>query len=129
MLVGFGQNTSWLQRSWKGRAFILSNGPKENYDLVLTIGKIKGKTFEGNLKTINPSDTAIQFNTKVDGIIYEKHMTINIGTWKVNCGNCKPQSLSFSIENGKFYLKGEAKGCSQECTWITVFRGNLPSLT
>lgn len=122
---GFGQNTNWLQRSWNGRAFILSNGPKENYNLILTIGKIKGKTFEGNLKTINPSDTAIQFNTRVDGFIYDKHMTINIGTWKVNCGNCKPQSLSFSIENGKFYLKGEAKGCSQECTWITVFSRDL----
>ena len=46
MLVGFGQNTSWLQRSWKEQAFILINGPKK-LRLVLTIGKIKGKTFEG----------------------------------------------------------------------------------
>lgn len=125
MKVAAQSNTSWLQRSWEGRAFILSNGTKENYNIVLTITKIKGKTFEGVWKTIQPEDTAIHFNTKVDGFIYEKHMTINIGNWKVNCGNCKPQTLSFSIENGKFFLKGEAKGCSQECTWITVFSRDL----
>lgn len=119
------QNTGWLKRSWSGKAFILSNAPEQNYNLVLTIQKIKGNAFEGVLTTIKPLDTSVHFDTKVTGTIYDRHMLVNIGLWKVSCGSCKPQNLAFSIESGKMYLKGEAKGCSDECTWITVFSKDL----
>ena len=119
------QNTGWLKRSWSGKAFILGNAPEQNYNLVLTIQKIKGNAFEGVLTTIKPFDTSVHFDTKVTGTIFDRHMLVNIGLWKVSCGSCKPQNLAFSIESGKMYLKGEAKGCSEECTWITVFSKDL----
>ena len=118
------QNVSWLKKSWPGRAYILGSSPK-NYNLILAIKTIKGKNFEGILTTIQPTDTSIHFDTKITGVIFEKTLQINIGPWKVNCGNCKPQILNFVIESGKFFLKGEARGCSEECTWITEFGKEL----
>ena len=114
------QNTSWLKRSWQGRAYLLGSNP-QNYDLVLTISSIKGKNFEGVMRTIKPADTSMHFDTKVSGSIADKFLLITIGPWKVSCGTCKPQNMAFSIESGNFYIKGEAKGCSEECTWITEF--------
>jgi hypothetical protein len=116
------QNMNWLQGSWEGRAFVTSNDPAKNFTLLLTIGKLKGKNFEGSLQTIKPTDTVI---SKVTGVANDNYILINIISWKVECGNCKPQNLAFSIENGDFYFKGEAKGCSDECTWVTVFSRKL----
>lgn len=118
------QSASWLKRSWQGRAYLLGSNP-QNYDLVLTISSIKGKNFEGVMRTIKPADTSVHFDTKVSGSIADKFMLITIGPWKVSCGTCKPQNMAFSIESGKFYIKGEAKGCSEECTWITEFSKQL----
>lgn len=118
------QNVSWLKKSWPGRAYILGSSPK-NYNLILAIKTIKGKNFEGILTTIQPTDTSIHFDTKITGVIFDKTLQINIGTWKVSCGNCKPQILNFVIESGTFFLKGEARGCSEECTWITEFGKEL----
>lgn len=120
LTVTSNAQSAWLQRSWRGRAYILGNNP-QNYDILLMINKVKGKDFEGVMQTFQPADPSVHFDTKVSGIVYDKYLLINIGTWKVKCATCKPQSLAFSIEGKKLFLKGEAKGCSQECTWITVF--------
>src|SRR6266496_78484 len=120
LTVASNAQSAWLQRSWRGRAYILGNNP-QNYDILLMINKVKGKDFEGVMQTFQPADPSVHFDTKVSGIVYDKYLLINIGTWKVKCATCKPQSLAFSIEGKKLFLKGEAKGCSQECTWITVF--------
>jgi|SRR5215471_18955323 len=118
------QHASWLQRSWQGKAYTLGNDPK-SYDLILTINKVKGKNFEGVMTTIQSSDTSLRFNTKISGILNDNYLQINIPGWKVKCGNCAPQTLGFSMESGKFFMKGEAKGCYIECTWITVFSEDL----
>jgi hypothetical protein len=118
------QRSSWLQRSWRGRAYTLGNDPK-NYELVLTITKIKGKNFEGVMTTSQPADPSVHFDTKISGTVEDDHLQISMPGWKVKCGNCAPQTLGFSMESGKFFMKGEAKGCYIECTWITVFSEDL----
>lgn len=116
------QNASWLKGSWNGKAYVIGNPSAKSYDLVLTVNKLKGPAFEGVLRTIYQTDT---FDTKVTGNITQAYMQISIGPWKVDCGNCKPQSLEYTIESKQFFFKGEAKGCSQECTWIFVFSKSL----
>jgi hypothetical protein len=116
----YAQDASWLKRTWEGRAYLLGANP-ENYNLELTVYSVKGKNFEGVMKTIQPSDPSIHFDTKISGTVRDRQVVINIGTWKVKCNTCKPQTLGYSIESGRFFLKGEAKGCSIECTWIAEF--------
>ncbi len=116
---------SWLQGNWRGKAYLLGNDPDQNYDLTLNITSIKAKKFEGTLKAAKSADTSVKFESKVSGIINDLYLFINIATWKVTCANCKPQNLAFSIESGKFVFKGEAKGCSIECTWITEFSKSM----
>jgi len=120
----YAQNASWLKRSWEGRAYLLGANP-QSYKLVLTVYSVKGKNFEGTMRTIQSNDTSAYFDTKVSGTIRDRQVVINIGTWKVKCNTCKPQTLGYSIESGRFFLKGEAKGCSVECTWIAEFSEEL----
>lgn len=115
------QSSSWLKRSWEGKAYTLGADP-QRYDLILNIASIKGKNFEGVIKAVEPADTSNHFDTKITGVIFDKYLRVNIGPWKAKCGTCKPQVLEFSMESGRFFMKGEAKGCSTvECTWITEF--------
>ena len=119
--TSYAQGTSWLKRSWEGKAYTLGSEP-QHYDLILNISSIKGKNFEGLIKAIQPQDTSDHFDSKITGVIFDRYLRINIGPWKVKCGSCKPQVLEFSMESGRFFMKGEAKGCSTvECTWITEF--------
>jgi hypothetical protein len=118
------QGNAWLQSSWNGRAFILGDNP-HSYDVVLTVNKVKGKDFEGVLRTIKSDNPKEDLYTKVSGVLHDQYLLINIGPWKVDCSTCKPQTLALSIESGKLFLKGEAKGCSVECTWITVFSKDI----
>ncbi|HRI19429.1 MAG TPA: hypothetical protein PLA68_00685, partial [Panacibacter sp.] len=124
-LTCMAQEGNWLHGNWQGKAYLPGNDPQQNYDLILTITSIKGKKFDGILKAAKSADTTIKFDSKVTGIINDLYLVINIATWKVNCANCKPQNLAFSIESGKFVFKGEARGCSIECTWITEFSKNM----
>lgn len=118
------QSSSWLERSWPGRAYLL--GDPESYDLVLKITKIKGKNYEGILSAVLTSDTSHSFTTPISGTIYDRYLKIKIENWPVKCGTCRPQILQFSMESKKFFMKGEAKGCSTvECTWITEFSNKL----
>lgn len=118
------QASSWLERSWPGRAYLL--GDPEAYDLVLKITKIKGKSYEGILSAVLTSDTSHSFTTPISGTIYDRYLRIKIENWPVKCGTCRPQILQFSMESKKFFMKGEAKGCSTvECTWITEFSNKL----
>ncbi len=123
--TGYAQNISWLHGSWKGKAYLLGDNASPNYDLTLTISKLKGKKFEGTMTTIQSSDPSVHFDSKISGTVNDRYLLINIDTWNVKCNSCKPQNLAFSIESGKFFFKGEAKGCSLECTWITVFSRDL----
>jgi len=116
----YAQDASWLKRTWEGRAYLLGANP-ESYKLELTVYSVKGKNFEGTMRTIDPSDPSLHSDTKVSGTVRDKQVVINIGTWKVKCNTCKPQTLGYSVESGRFFLKGEAKGCSVECTWIAEF--------
>jgi hypothetical protein len=116
----YAQDASWLKRTWEGRAYLLGANP-QSYKLVLTINSVKGKNFEGVMRTIQPSDPSVYFDTKISGSFRDRQLVIEIGTWKVKCNTCKPQTLGYSIESGRFFLKGEAKGCSVECTWIAEF--------
>lgn len=119
------QSSSWLERSWPGRAYLLGNDP-ETYDLVLKITKVKGKSYEGIISAILTTDTSHSFTTPVSGTIYDRYLRIKIENWPVKCGTCKPQILQFSMESKKFFMKGEAKGCSTvECTWITEFSNKI----
>jgi hypothetical protein len=94
----------------------------QHYDLVLNISGIKGKNFEGIIKAVQSQDTSDHFDSKITGVIFDRYLRIIIGPWKAKCGSCKPQVLEFSMESGRFFMKGEAKGCSTvECTWITEF--------
>lgn len=121
IVSSYAQSSSWLKRSWEGKAYTLGTDP-QRYDLVLNISSIKGKNFEGVIKAVQPQDTSQHFDSKISGTIFDRYLRINIGPWKVKCGSCKPQVLEFSMESGKFFMKGEAKGCSTvECTWITEF--------
>src|SRR4051812_39398563 len=119
-LTGYAQDASWLKRSWEGRAYLLGANP-QTYKLVLIVDKVKGKNFEGTLRTIQSSDASVYFDSKISGTVHDRQVVINIGTWKVKCNTCKPQTLGYSIESGRFFLKGEAKGCSVECTWTAEF--------
>src|SRR6476646_4020644 len=119
-LIGHAQDASWLKRTWEGGAYLLGANP-QNYKLVLIVDKVKGKNFEGTLRTIQSLDASVYFDTRISGTVHERQVVINIGTWKVKCNTCKPQMLGYSIESGRFFLKGEAKGCTVECTWIAEF--------
>lgn len=119
------QTSSWLERSWPGRAYLLGNDP-ETYALVLKITKVKGKNYEGILSAVLTTDTSHSFTTPISGTIYDRYLRIKIEDWPVKCGTCKPQILQFSMESKQFFMKGEAKGCSTvECTWITEFSNKL----
>lgn len=112
------QNNSWFKTQWHGVAYLMDKDPDQNYELSVNIQTMKGDKFEGTMKVMQSFDTSVQFNTKVSGIINRDYVLFNIDNWKVKCSNCKPKSLSYTIESDKFFFKGDARGCSQECTWV-----------
>src|SRR5262245_42454292 len=85
------QCVAWLKGRWDRPDYIIGSNPPQKYDLLLTISSIKGKDFEGVMRTIQPSDPEVHFDTKVSGTIFDDYLQIHIGTWKVSCGTCKPQ--------------------------------------
>lgn len=117
----YAQSNSWLKRDWEGRAYTLGSDP-QNFNLVLSVSSVKGKNFEGVIKAVDASNSANQFTSKISGVVNDRYLYVNIDTWKAKCSTCRPKVLEFSMESGRFFLKGEAKGCSTvECTWITEF--------
>jgi len=119
------QNNSWLKRNWEGRAYTLGSDP-QNYNLVLTVSSVKGKNFEGVIKAVDASNDSNKFTSKISGVVNDRYLYITIDTWKAKCSTCRPKVLEYSMESGRFFLKGEAKGCSTvECTWITEFSEEL----
>jgi len=115
------QNNSWLKRDWEGRAYTLGNDP-QNYNLILTVSSVKGKNFEGVIKAVDATNDSNKFTSKISGVVNDRYLYITIDTWKAKCSTCRPKVLEYSMESGRFFLKGEAKGCSTvECTWITEF--------
>ncbi|HXL57702.1 MAG TPA: hypothetical protein VN958_15685, partial [Chitinophagaceae bacterium] len=130
------QNIFWLQGSWQGKAYLPGSAASQYYNLILRIYNIKDNKFEGIITTMQPSDTSIRFDSKISGIVYDKYLIIHrnkilyiknppgIG-WKVSCNNCKPPPMIFSIENGKFFFKGEAKDCYKECNGMSEFSKDI----
>src|SRR3954453_1334776 len=117
----YAQNNSWLKRDWEGRAYTLGNDP-QNFSVTLTISSVKGKEFEGVIKAVETADPSNHFDSKITGVVNDRYLYINIATWKAKCSTCRPKVLEYSMESGRFFFKGEAKGCSTvECTWITEF--------
>ena len=103
-LICYSQDASWLKRSWEGRAYLLGANP-QNYKLILIIDRVKGKNFEGTMRTIDLSNPSIHFDTKISGTVHDRQVVIDIGTWKVKCNTCKPQTLGYSIESGRFFVR------------------------
>ena len=117
----YAQNNSWLKRDWVGRAYTLGNDAQQ-FSLVLTVLSVKGKNFEGVIKAVDASNDSNKFISKISGVVNDRYLFVNIETWKAKCSTCRPKVLEYSMESGRFFLKGEAKGCSTvECTWITEF--------
>src|SRR6478672_11974857 len=87
VLTCYAQDASWLKRSWDGRVYLLGTNP-QNYRVVLIVDKVKGKNFEGTMRTIQTSDASVHFDTKISGIVHDRQVVIDIGTWKVQCNTC-----------------------------------------
>jgi len=130
------QNIFWLQGSWQGKAYLPGSDALQYYELSLKIYSIKGNKFEGVISTLESSDTSVRFDSRISGIVYDKYLIINKNKilyvkdakdtrWKVSCNNCKPPRMVFSIENGKFFFRGEVKDCFKECNGISEFSKDI----
>jgi hypothetical protein len=134
--VGYAQNNFWLQGIWRGKAYLPGSDGSQYYLLVMSISEIKGNKFEGIIATMQPTDTSYRFDSKISGIVYDKYLIINRTRilyvkdapdikWKVSCNNCKPPRMSFTIENGKIFFRGEEKDCYKECNGVSEFSKDI----
>ncbi|MEP7317496.1 MAG: hypothetical protein ABI921_02105 [Panacibacter sp.] len=130
--TSYAQNILWLQGTWNGKAYLPGSKARQLYNIQLIISNIKGNKFEGIIKSIQPSDTSVHFDSKISGIVYEKYLIINRNKiiyvkdpadahWQLSCNNCKPPHMIFSMENGKFSFSGEVKDCFSTCNGISEF--------
>ena len=85
---------------------------------------------------MQPLDTSVRFDSKISGVLYDNYLIIKREKilyvknapgvqWKVSCNNCKPPHMIFSIEEGKFFFRGEVKDCYRECNGITEFSKDM----
>ncbi len=132
----FSQNISFLNGNWKGKSYLPGSIATQLYDLVLDIYFIKGNKFEGIIKTVQPSDTSIHFDSRVEGEVNSNYLTIDRNkilylknapgvAWVTSCNNCKPPHMFFSIEKGKFYFRGEQTDCYKACNGVFEFSKDI----
>lgn len=135
----YGQNIAWLQGNWKGKSYLPGSSETQYFSLTLRIQTIKGNKFEGVLSTMEPYDTAIRYDAKIIGELFEDHLTINPtkvfyvknspgSRWLLSCINCKPAKMMFSLQNGKFSFKGATEECYEQCNGISEFSKELEDM-
>lgn len=128
----YSQNIAWLQGNWKGKSYLPGSNETQYFSLTLRVQTIKGKKFEGTLSTMEPYDTTIRYDAKINGELFEGYLTINPtkvfyvknspgSRWMLSCINCKPAKMMFSLEKGKFSIKGTTEECYQQCNGISEF--------
>ena len=135
-LISHAQNIFWLNGTWEGKASFPGSDASQNYPVLLKVYNIKGNKFEGVIEIMQPLDTSIRFDSKISGVLYDNYLIIKREKilyvknapgvqWKVSCNNCKPPHMIFSIEEGKFFFRGEVKDCYRECNGITEFSKDM----
>jgi hypothetical protein len=128
----YSQNTAWLQGVWKGKSYLPGSDAAQYFSLTLRINTIKGKKFEGTLSTMEPYDTTIRYDAKLNGEFFGDYITIKStkvfyvrnspgSQWLLSCINCKPAKMMFTLENGKFSFKGITAECYEQCKGISEF--------
>ena len=130
--TSYAQNILWLQGTWNGKAYLPGSKARQLYNIQLIINATKGNRFEGIIKTIQPSDTSVHFDSKISGTVYEKYLVINRDKilyvkdpadahWQLSCNNCKPPHMVFSLNEGSISFSGEVKDCFATCNGISEF--------
>ena len=128
----YTQNIIWLQGTWNGKAYLPGSNARQLYNVQLIINATKGNRFEGIIKTIQPSDTSVHFDSRISGTVYEKYLVINRDKilfvkdptdahWQLSCNNCKPPHMIFSMKDGSITFSGEVKDCFKTCNGISEF--------
>jgi len=128
----YSQNILWLQGTWNGKAYLPGSNARQLYNVQLIINSTKGNRFEGIIKTIQPSDTSVHFDSRISGTVYEKYLVINRDKilfvkdptdahWQLSCNNCKPPHMVFSMKEGSITFSGEVKDCFKTCNGISEF--------
>lgn len=128
----YTQNILWLQGTWNGKAYLPGSNARQLYNVQLIINAVKGNRFEGVIKTIQPSDTSVHFDSKISGTVFEKYLVINRDKilfvkdptdahWQLSCNNCKPPHMIFSMKDGSITFSGEVKDCFKTCNGISEF--------
>ncbi|CAN5388293.1 hypothetical protein BH10BAC2_BH10BAC2_44440 [soil metagenome] len=135
----YSQNIAWLQGNWKGKSYLPGSSETQYFSLTLRVQTIKGKKFEGVLSTMEPYDTTIRYDAKINGELFEDYLIINPtkvfyvknspgSRWMLSCINCKPAKMMFSLQNGKFSIKGATEECYQQCNGISEFSKALEDM-
>lgn len=130
--TAYAQNILWLQGTWNGKAYLPGSNVRQLYNVQLIVNTTKGNKFEGIIKTIQPSDTTVHFDSKISGTVYEKYLVINRDKilfvkdptdahWQLSCNNCKPPHMIFSMKDGSITFSGEVKDCFKTCNGISEF--------
>ncbi|QEC66707.1 hypothetical protein FRZ67_05100 [Panacibacter ginsenosidivorans] len=136
----YSQNTAWLQGVWKGKSYLPGSDAAQYFSLTLRINTIKGKKFEGTLSTMEPYDTAIRYDTKINGELFEDYLTIKStkvfyvrnspgSQWLLSCINCKPPKMIFSLQNDKFSFKGSTEECYEQCKGTSEFVKDIKEMS
>jgi hypothetical protein len=136
----FSQNITWLQGSWKGKSYLPGSDAAQYFALRLTVTEIKGKKFEGYLSTMEPYDTTIRYDAKINGEFFGDYLTIKStkvfyvknspgSRWLLSCINCKPAKMMFALQDSKFTLKGAIEECYPQCTGINEFSKDIAEMS
>jgi len=134
------QNTAWLQGSWKGKSYLPGSDAAQYFALTLRVVNIKGNKFEGYLSTMEPYDTTIRYDAKINGEFFGDYLTIKStkvfyvknspgSRWLLSCINCKPAKMMFALQNNKFTLKGAIEECYPQCTGINEFSKDIAEMS
>lgn len=131
----FAQNANWFIGVWKGGA-VTKKKSAQNIDISLTIAKVEGNDFEGEVRLTLISDTTIHSVSKVYGTIFHNYMSARIGEnvekkdppggkWETRCGACGAIQFIYTIINGRFVMTGEIKDCLPQCNGSSVYSRSL----
>ncbi len=126
------QEAQWFVGVWSGGHTAIKGKETQYLDISLHIETVAGNDFTGYFKLLMPADTSVHLDIRLTGTIHHNYLTATFkevlykkdppGTkWDTRCMGCGPGNYFYSIEDGKFILTTETKGCYKSCNGIAVY--------